>query len=156
LGKASWKNMLAINHPAILEFSLAGDQKFYALLTGFGQNQSVIHFQDDTAFPVAEALKYWDGYYLIVEPPPTPDAKTIRPHQTSDDVLWLRHLLNTVDSKTDATEQPRFYDDKLAARVMDFQHQRKLPKDGKVGEKTMPHLKNIARKLDFPHLEITD
>lgn len=155
-GKASWKDMLAINHPAILEFSLAGEQKFYALLTGFGQNQSMIHFQDDATFPVADVLKYWNGYYLIVEPPPVPDVKTIRPHQTSDAVLWLRHLLNNIDNKVDATKQPRFYDDKLAARVMSFQHRHQLPEDGKVGEKTMPHLKKIARKLDFPHLEITD
>lgn len=156
LGKASWKDILAINHPAILEFSLTGEQKFYALLTGFGQNQSMIHFQDDATFPVADVLKYWNGYYLIIEPPPIPDVKTMRLHQTSDDVLWLRHLLNNIDRKVDATKQPRFYDDKLAARVMNFQHQHQLPEDGKVGEKTMPHLKKIARTLDFPHLEITD
>jgi len=119
-GKANWKDMLAINHPAILEFSLAGEEKFYALLTGFGQNQSVIHFKDNTTFPVADALKYWDGYYLILEPPPIPDVKMIRPRETSEHVLWLRHLLNSIDRKTEAVEQPRFYDDKLVARVMNF------------------------------------
>lgn len=155
-GKTNWKDILALNHPVILEFSLTGEDKFYALLTGFGQNQSLIHFKDNTTFPVADALKYWDGYYLIVEPPPIPEGKVIRPHQTSDHVLWLRYLLNTIDKKTEAVEQPRFYDDKLAARVMDFQRQHQLPEDGKVGDKTMPHLKNIARALDLPHLEITD
>jgi len=155
-GKANWKDMLAIKHPAILEFSLASGKKFYALLTGFGQNQSLVHFQDDATFPVAEALKYWNGYYLIIEPPPVPDAKTIRPRQTSDDVLWLRYLLNIIDGKTEAVEQPRFYDDKLVARVIDFQRQHQLPADGRVGGKTMPHLKNIALTLDLPYLEITD
>ena len=155
-GKANWKDMLAINHPAILEFSLASGEKFYALLTGLGQNQSIIRFKDNATFPVADVLKYWDGYYLIVEPPPIPDAKVIRPHQTSDDVLWLRYLLNTIDRKTEAVQQPRFYDDKLVARVMDFQRQRQLPEDGRVGDKTMPHLKNIARTLNLPHLEISD
>lgn len=155
-GKANWKDMLAINYPAILEFSFASGKKFYALFTGLGQNQSMIRFKDNEAFPVADVLKYWDGYYLIVEPPPIPDAKTIYPRHTSDDVLWLRYLLNTVDGKIEAVQQPRFYDDKLVARVMDFQRQRQLPEDGKVGDKTMPHLKNIARALDLPHLEISD
>ncbi|MGZ8927035.1 MAG: AAA family ATPase [Methylobacter sp.] len=155
-GKANWKDMLAVNHPAILEFSLASGEKFYALLTGLGQNQSIIRFKDNATFPVADVLKYWDGYYLIVEPPPIPDAKMIRPHQTSDDVLWLRYLLNTIDRKTEAVQQPRFYDDKLVARVMDFQRQRQLPEDGRVGDKTMPHLKNIAHALNLPHLEISD
>jgi len=155
-GKANWKDMLAINHPAILEFSLASGKKSYALFVGLGQNQSMMRFKDSETFPVADVLKDWDGYYLIVEPPPVPDAKTIYPRQTSDDVLWLRFLFNTIDRKTEAVQQPRFYDDKLAARVIDFQRQHQLPEDGKVGDKTMPHLKNIASALNLPHLEITD
>ena len=155
-GKANWKDMLAINRPAILEFSLTGEEKRHALLTGFGQNQSMIHFKDKMTFPVAEALKYWNGYYLILDQPPVPSVKLITPHQTSDNVLWLRLLLNSIDGKIEAVAQPRFYDDNLVARVMNFQHQHQLTRDGKVGDKTMTHLKNIARALDFPHLEITD
>ncbi len=155
-GQATWKDLLTINRPAILEFSLAGTEKRHALLTGLGQNQSMIHFEDNMIFPVADALKYWNGYYLILEPPPIPDVELIRRHQTSDNVLWLRYLLNNVDGKSDAVEQPRFYDDQLIARVMNFQHQHQLPEDGIVGEKTMAHLKNIARTFDFPHLETTD
>jgi general secretion pathway protein A len=155
-GKASWKDMLAIDRPAILEFSLTGEEKRHALLTGFGQNQSMVHFKDNMIFPVADTLKYWNGYYLMLEPLPIPDARLIYPHQTSDNVLWLRHLLDSIDGKSATVEQPRFYDDNLVARVMNFQHQHQLPEDGIVGNKTMAHLKNIARTLAFPHLEITD
>ena len=155
-GKVNWKDMLTINRPAILEFSLKGEKKRHALLIGFGQNQSMIHFKDNMIFPVADVLKYWNGYYLILEQPPIPDIKLIIPHQTSDNVLWLRHLLTSIDGKIEAVAQPRFYDDNLVARVMNFQRQHQLPADGKVGDKTMAHLKNIAHALDFPHLEITD
>jgi len=155
-GKASWKDMLAIDRPAILEFSLTGEEKRHALLTGFGKNQSMIHFKDNMIFPVADALKYWNGYYLMLEQSPTPDVKLIYPHQTSDNILWLRHLLDSIDGKSATVEQPRFYDDDLVARVMNFQHQYQLPEDGLVGSKTMAQLKNIARTLAFPHLEITD
>jgi len=155
-GKANWKDMLAINRPAILEFSLTGEEKRHALLTGFGQKQSMVHFKDKMIFPAADVLKYWNGYYLIVEQPPLRDTKVIYPHQTSDNVLWLRHLLNSVDGNSEAVEQPRFYDDHLVARVMNFQHQHQLPEDGKVGDNTKAHLNKIAHALDFPHLEITD
>jgi general secretion pathway protein A len=155
-GKASWKDLLAINRPAILEFSLIGKEKRHALLTGLGQNQSIIHFKNNVDFPVADVLKYWNGYYLILEPPPIPDNELIHRYQTSDNVLWLRYLLNNVDGKNETVEQPRFYDDKLIARVKNFQHQHQLPEDGIVGDKTMAHLKNIARALDTPHLETTD
>lgn len=155
-GKASWKDMLAIDRPAILEFSLTGEEKRHALLTGFGQNQSMVHFKDNMIFPVADTLKYWNGYYLMLEPPPIPDVKLIYPHQASDNVLWLRHLLDSIDGKNATVEQPRFYDDNLVARVMNFQHQHQLPGDGIVGNKTMAHLKNIALTLASPHLEIAD
>jgi len=155
-GKVNWKDMLTINRPAILEFTLPGEQKRHALLAGFGQNQSMIHFKDNMIFPVADVLKYWNGYYLILEQPPIPDVKLITPHHTSDNVLWLRYLLTSIDGKIEAVEQPRFYDDNLAARVINFQLQHQLTGDGKVGDKTITHLKNIASTLDSPHLEITD
>jgi general secretion pathway protein A len=155
-GKANWKDMLTIKHPAILEFSLTKGTKFYALLTGFEQNQSMLRFNDGMIFPVADVLKYWNGYYLIVEPPPTPDVKMIRPHETSDSVLWLRYLLNSIDGKIEAVEQPRFYDDNLATRVMKFQHRHQLPEDGMIGDKTMPYLKNIAQTFNIPRIEINE
>lgn len=155
-GKTNWKDMLTIKHPAILEFSLTKGTKLYALLTGFGQNQSMLRFNDRMIFPVADVLKYWNGYYLIVEPPPTPDAKMIRPHETSDNVLWLRYLLNSIDGKIEAVEQPRFYDDNLAARVMKFQHLHQLPEDGMIGDQTMPYLKNIAQTFDIPRIEVSE
>ena len=155
-GKATWKDMLSLNRPVILEFSLTGKEKRHALLTGFGQNQAMIHFKDKVTFPVADVQEQWDGYYLMLEPVSMVDFKPIYPRQSSDNVLWLRHLLTPVDGKTEAVEQTRFYDDHLVARVMNFQHQHQLPEDGKVGDQTLAHLKKLASSLDSHHLEITD
>lgn len=155
-GKANWKDMLALNRPVILEFSLTDKDKHHALLTGFGQNQSLIYFKDKVIFPVADVLKYWDGYYLILVSPPVPEAHLIAIHQASDKVSWLRYVLNSYDGKSAAVEKPYFYDDDLAARVKSFQHHYQLAEDGKAGAKTMDQLKNLARQLEFSHLEITD
>ena len=155
-GKAGWKDLLITKRPVILEFSLTGAEKRHALLTGLRQNQSMLHFQDNMIFPLADVLKYWNGYYLILEQPPIPDAKLIIPLQTSDNILWLRHLLNRIDGKNEAVEQPRFYDDNLIARVINFQHQHQLTEDGKVGYNTMVLLKKIAGGLDSPYMKITD
>ncbi|MCX7108144.1 MAG: AAA family ATPase [Methylococcales bacterium] len=155
-GKANWKDMLALNRPVILEFSLADKDKHHALLAGLGQNQSLIHFLDKVTFPVADVLKYWDGYYLLLESPSMPDANLIPIHQASDKVLWLRYVLNSFDGQSTLVEKPRFYDDELAEHVKHFQRQYQLTEDGKVGAKTMDQLKNLARQLEFSHLEITD
>ena len=155
-GKATWKDMLALNHPVILEFSLAGKKKRHALLTGFGQNQAMIHFKDKMTFPVADVQKHWNGYYLMLEPASIVDFKLIYPRQSSDNVPWLRLMLTRIDGKTENAALPRFYDDHLVARVIRFQHQQQLPEDGKVGDQTLAHLKKLASSLDSPHLEITD
>ena len=155
-GKAGWKDLLITKRPVILEFSLTSAEKRHALLTGLGQNQSMLHFQDNMMFPLADVLKYWNGYYLILEQPPLPDAKLMIPLQTSDNILWLRYLLNRIDGKNEAVEQPRFYDDNLTARVKKFQHQHQLTEDGKVGYNTMALLKKIASGLDSPSMKITD
>jgi general secretion pathway protein A len=155
-GKANWKDMLALNRPVILEFSLPTKEKRHALLTGLGQNQALIQFKNKEAFPVADVLEYWDGYYLLLEPAAIVDFKPILPHQSSDNVLGLRRLLTSIDGKIETVEQPRFYDDHLVARVIAFQHQHQLPEDGKVGIQTLAQLKKLAGGLDSPHLEITD
>ena len=117
-GKAYWKNLLGTHRPAILEFSLTGAEKRHALLTGFGQHQALVHFSDNMTFPLADVLAYWNGYYLILEPPAIPDFKLLYPRHTSNNVLWLRFILNSVDGNSEAVKQPRFYDDNLVARVI--------------------------------------
>ena len=156
-GSASWKDILDLNRPAILEFTLGDKQKHHAWFTGLGQDKSVIYFSGQQAFPVAEVLKYWNGYYLILEPLPVPEG-TLIPGETSDTIPWLRHMMENVDAVTISVEKPRFYDDDLAARVIHFQKRHRLPADGIAGKKTIDALKKIkkAARMHPPHLEITD
>ena len=155
-GKANWKDILVLNRPVVLEFSLAGKKKFHALLTGFGQNQSLIYFKGNKIFSVADVLKYWDGYYLILEAPPVPDNNVMFYTQTSDRVLWLRYVLNSIDGKSNVEGQANYFDNELVTRIIDFQNNHQLTPDGKVGIKTLELLKNISRGLMTPHLKITD
>lgn len=155
-GKANWKDILVLNRPVVLEFSLAGKKKFHALLTGFGQNQSLIYFKGNKIFSVADVLKYWDGYYLILEAPPVPDNNVMFYTQTSDRVLWLRYVLNSIDGKSNVEGQANYFDNELVTRIIDFQNNHQLTPDGKVGIKTLELLKNISRGLMTPHLKISD
>ena len=155
LGQANWKDILALNHPVILEFTLPDNKKHHALVTGFGQNQTVIHFTNKISYPVADVLKYWDGYYLSLTAPPVPIVSEIKSHQASDDVLWLRYVLNTFDGKSVLVNKPRVYDNELSVRIKNFQHQQHLTEDGKVGAKTLEQLIALARTSDFSQLKIT-
>ncbi len=155
-GKVGWKEVLAMNRPVILEFSLPAGEKRYAVLTGIWQSQSLVQFHGDMAFPLAEVLRFWDGYYLLLWKPPRPGMKVIYPSQSSDDVLWLRRQLNVINGEKETANNPRFFDEPLKKRVIDFQHRNHLAEDGVAGEQTIIYLDNISGSADSPHLKITD
>jgi general secretion pathway protein A len=155
-GKASWKEVLAMNRPVILEFSLTAEEKRYAVLTGVRQSQSMVQLHGDMAFPLADVLKFWNGYYLIVWKSPNPGMKKIYPAQSSDNVVWLRQQLNAINGIQETVNNPRFFDEALKKRVINFQHQNHLLEDGIAGAQTIIYLDNITGSADSLHLKITD
>ena len=155
-GKASWKEVLAMNRPVILEFSLAAGEKRYAVLTGVRQSQSLVQLHGGMAFALADVVNFWDGYYLMLWKPPRPDMKVIYPAQSSDHVLWLRQQLNVINGAQETATNPRLFDEALKKRIINFQHQNHLLEDGIAGAQTIIYLDNLSGSADSPHLEITD
>ena len=157
LGKASWKEILLMNKPIILEFVLNDKTKHYALVTGFSKQQTVIHLNNDVQFPIADILKYWEGYYLTLEIPRLSSAKSITyQHKNPENILWLRYVLNTFDGITVAVNNPVYFDEALSKRVLHYQHEQHLEEDGKVGSKTLSSLKNYAQNHEYLHLTINE
>jgi general secretion pathway protein A len=153
--KANWKDLLELNRPAILEFTLASEEKRYALLTGVRQGQALLRFDADVSFPLAEVLNLWNGYYLMLWQSPRPGMTDISPLQISGNVLWLRQQLNA-DNRLPQTANPQLFDGSLKTEVINFQRRHHLTADGIVGARTLIHLDNAAGAADSPHLEITD
>ena len=156
LGKISWKEIIALNKPVILEFVLNDKSKHHALLTGFSDQQTQVHFSENTKFSSAEILKFWDGYYLILEPPVLDPNKTISYQQNSDNVLWLRYVLNSFDGMSCLVDKPYLYDEKLMQRVKYFQQKHKITTNGNVGPKTLLSLKYYAQTLKISNLVINE
>ncbi len=154
--KANWQQLLTLDRPAILEFSISADEKRYAVLTGIRHGQPVLRFAEDIALPLADVLSIWNGYYLMLWQPPRPGLTKIAPQQTSDVVPWLRQQMDAIDGSHEPTKQPLFFDDVLKARVIAFQRQNQLTADGIVGPRTIIHLDNATGAGDSPHLASTD
>ncbi len=155
-GKANWEKVLLMNRPVILEFSLTGGEKRYALVTGVQRSQAQVQMSGDMEFPLAELLKFWNGNYLVVWKSPLPGMKEIYPAHSSDHVLWLRQQLNSVDGTQETATNPQYFDKNLKKQVMDFQRQNHLFEDGIAGVKTILYLDNMTGSADSPHLKITD
>jgi len=156
LGKASWKELLAIKRPAILEFVLLNEEKRYALLTGIKEDKPVLLAGDQHDFALADVLQHWNGYYLVLWEPLMADSRTIFPGQESDKVIWLRQRLALFDGLSPPVAAPQTYDQALQARVIKFQHQHHLQEDGAVGAQTLFYLDNLTEAPNQPHLNLTD
>ena len=153
--KASWKDLLALDRPAILEFSVGAEEKRYALLVGVDKGQAVFRFKEDLKFPLADVLNAWGGQFLLFWQSPRPYMQVIIPQKLSSNVPWLRAQLSARDAPTSIAE-PLFFDDEVKAQVIEFQRQHHLLEDGIVGAQTLIHLDNQTGANHSPHLKITD
>jgi general secretion pathway protein A len=156
LGKASWKEVLDMNRPVILEFVLPTREKRYALLTGLKQGNPVLSGGEPQGFPLAEVLSHWNGYYLLLWEPPMADMRTIFPGQWSERIVWLRQQLAVFDGLNPPVAAPQKFDQDLEARVIKFQHQHHLAEDGVVGAQTLFYLDNLTEAPNKPHLTVTN
>ncbi|WP_404355544.1 AAA family ATPase [Methylotuvimicrobium sp. KM1] len=142
-GKASWKDILEMDRPVILEFLLDSDSRRHALLASLRKGQPVMRVDEESAFTLSDVLRYWNGYYLILWESPVSDLRVIRPGTQSEAVLWLRQQLALFDGVTDKETMPQYFDSDLTTRVKKFQHHYNLTEDGIAGPQTLIYLDNL-------------
>ncbi|MGR9087721.1 MAG: AAA family ATPase [Gammaproteobacteria bacterium] len=155
-GRTTWQDLLTINRPAILEFSVASGDKRHALFTGLKNGRPTLRLDGELTFPLGDVLSYWNGYYLILWRLPIPGLKTIFPGQYSDQVLWLRQQLTVFDGLNPPVKNPRYFDPSLKIRVQNFQHRHHLNEDGIAGLQTIFFLDNQSGSNADPRLIMTD
>lgn len=155
-GSANWKDLMAINRPVILEFSLPSENTRYVLLSRLEQGQPILSFGKDYNFPLSEVLVLWDGNYLLLWKAPIQSMKSMFPGQTSDSILWLRQQLQLFDGESPKVAQPRYFDYTLQKRLKRFQHQRRLVADGIAGVQTQFYLDNLTTAETAPRLITPD
>lgn len=139
LDKSSWKEMLNLKRPVILELDLAPNQKQFGLLTGVSGTDAVLAMDKEVHIPITTLMQHWNGYYLLVWQPPVVGLKALAPGQTHAAVIGLRQQLN-VPAKTPMKTD--FFDPVLMQAVVAFQKQQQLLADGLVGARTFVHLQN--------------
>ncbi|MCX7088779.1 MAG: AAA family ATPase [Methylococcales bacterium] len=139
LDKTSWKEMLALNRPVILELEVTPQQKIFALLTGVSGDNVVFEQGGVTKVSLKDVLQHWNGYYLLVWEPPVSEMKELVPDQVHAGVLWLRQQL---EQPINLPAKAVVFDKALALKIMNFQKQHQLEADGVVGARTFIHLQN--------------
>ncbi len=149
--KSSWKELIALNRPVIMEFSNVESEKFYAVLVGLNQGNPVFQFNQDRGFPVGQILSLWEGYFLMFWQPPINTIEYVYPAQKSKAVLWIRKQmgLNHLGLKKSS-----FFDNNLKSEIQKFQRKHHLTIDGIVGPRTFIHLNNNDSQIHSPKLKL--
>lgn len=156
--RATWRELIGLSRPVILEFAVDSEQKHHLLLVGMDNGRPVFRQQGrDISFSLHEVLTLWQGYYLLLWQSPLGGVDLIYPGQQSAAVLWLREQLDALSSASETTRGAAdYFDSALQKRVVAFQQSRQLQADGIVGPRTMIHLQNLSADQYGPRLRISD
>jgi len=153
LDQSSWRNLIALNRPVIMEFPISVKQKLYGLLVGLNDDGAVFQIDnEELIFPIEQILASWDGYYLLLWHPPIKNITSIYPQTTSKAVFWLRKQLYGEGRELTEPKRVDFYDDELQRQVAQFQQRHKLAVDGIVGSRTFIQLQNEDSQNNYPKL----
>ncbi|MGH6636178.1 MAG: AAA family ATPase [Gammaproteobacteria bacterium] len=148
LESGTWDKMRRFNLPVVLEFVREnGERRYAGLVAADGETATLSIAGEKQRFLLAQVLQFWQGNYVLLWRPPDAAQTTLRPGFRGKGVQWLREQMGIVKS-----EDASYFDQKLKARVLQFQRERGLKSDGIVGPRTMIHLLTEHPATDTPRL----
>lgn len=154
-GKTTWQQLIQMQRPAILEFSLNDSQPKYALLTGLKNGNPVFQFNEDRVFSSDKVLQHWQGYFMLIWHSPARNLSLLEPGKTYHAVPWVRNKFFK-DAKPSTDANSNIFDEELTTEILKFQSSHRLRADGIVGPKTFIFLQNNDPHDISPKLNVID
>lgn len=143
--------------PVILTLRDGNSDPHQVVLAGLGPQIAAIDI-GGTEFRVAssELEQLWFGESLLLWRPGTSTIKSFLPGMRDPDVRWLRASLARIQGKPVDPMDSDLYDETLAARVRDYQRDRRLPVDGMAGHATQVAINSDLGGGDMPRLALAN
>ena len=127
-----------LDRPAILRLYTADEKPFHATLVGLeGQRLALMIDGRIRELPAAELERYWLGEFILLWRPMLPAAREIRRGDQGVPVAWLARSLPASPGTPGEETGGGVFDDRLEARVKQFQLRHGLLPDGIAGPKTL-------------------
>jgi general secretion pathway protein A len=152
----NWTQLRSFDRPAVLQMIAPGGQRVSVLLRGLQDDQATIELGGEVLrLPITQIDAHWHGQFVLLWRPPV-GSETLRVGARSEDVAWLRDLLDRLQPASAApAPEPRLFDAALAERVKLFQASHSLEPDGVVGILTLIHLNSADQRSGGPRLTDT-
>jgi general secretion pathway protein A len=146
------RNLVILNHPAVLNLSDRQGQEFYVALIGIqGGVATIMIGEESKKIPLKDIESSWLGDGVLLWQPHPQYQGEIKPGEQNALVPWIDEQLALIQDRQYQIRSNLFYDDKLVEQVKKFQIESGLFPDGIIGPQTLICL-NAARGSDAPLL----
>jgi general secretion pathway protein A len=143
--------------PVILTLRDGNSDPHQVVLAGLGpQIAAIIIGGREFRVANSELEQLWFGESLLLWRPGTSTVKSFLPGMRDADVRWLRASLARIQGKPVDPMDSDLYDEALAARVRDYQRDRRLPVDGLAGHATQVAINSDLGGGDMPRLALAN
>jgi general secretion pathway protein A len=134
-----------LNMPAVLQMHDAQGQTFNATLIKLDDRSATFVVGGESREVALGALaQQWSGHYTLLWRAPAVKSVKLRPGDYGPDIGWLAAQLAHLEGRADEGAGGRLFDAAMMREVKQFQRDRGLVADGRVGEQTMMHLSSTA------------
>jgi len=126
-----------LNRPAILTLQDELGTSHQVVLTSLGREEALLSIGEESfRVRISDLSRYWFGDYLLLWRPPVNDVKAYYLGMSDPAITWIRQSLATIQGAPVNPMNSDYFDAGLAERVRDYQIERRLTVDGKVGQQT--------------------
>ena len=152
-GQGTWFSLYYLNRPALITLTSPEGKRIHTVVTAHTGSTVTLDLGGRQVVAETERLSpYWSGDFLMLWKPPSVYRREITLGHNGRDVVWVKNQLAEfrglpIDDAPQAT-----FDEDLRQKVIEFQGERLLKKDGIVGVRTMIHLNTVARDSRVPLL----
>jgi len=137
--KSGLTALVNYDRPAILRLDITSAPAFVLLSNANWENVTIDVLGKKHTINSNVLLNVWDGQFLMIWRPPNDIVGNILPGSEGQSVIWLRKAL---DKLQNLNTRGDIFDNRLIARVKQFQQEAGLVPDGIVGAKTFIILQN--------------
>ena len=151
--RGSWASMENIDRPLLISLvNDKGDRRF-AVVTAIDGRTATLALGDSEITAGVDALQVlWSGEFLVLWEPLPGVRPSLRSGMRGRDVAWLRGRLAEILGQHADLETADLFDDRLKERVIAFQKNHRLKRDGIVGTMTQIQLAGAIGGSAVPRL----
>ena len=139
------EDLRRLNLPAVLQMRDKQGQEFDATLTGIDDKSATFAVGGESRKVALGVLAaQWSGHYTLLWRSPPVASKKMRLGDYGPDVAWLAGQLAQLDGNAAENSGEQLFDEDMMRRVKQFQLERGLVPDGRVGSQTIMHLISVT------------